>query len=153
MNEKPEKKRSSISKATIVVVVPAIALMVVWGYSIGWWPSLTSHETTFSVMINGQNYGNLTVTYDVSKGVNEEQASDIVQKTFDLAKSTNPAWFGEGYTRIDSLNLDDPRYVIARLIWGRTLQDLDNPTPYNVFDVTVDLPEQTISAVYPMVSP
>jgi hypothetical protein len=50
-------------------------------------------------------------------------------------------------------NLEDPRYIIARLIWGKTTQDLDNPTPFNVFDVTVDLQEHTISAVYSMVSP
>ena len=134
--------------------VATLVLSVLVGLSIFIAAYLATPHTTFRLMMNGRDYGNFAIWHvNVADGIDENEARRIVEQAFERAKSENPDWFGAGYYRIQTINLDDQRYIFARIVWGMTSGELTNPTPYNDFDVTVDIAQRTITVVYPVVSP
>jgi len=92
--------------------------------------------STFSVIINGNPYSNLTLAVDLNEPINEEIAKKIADAVFVHVKGENT------HFQLDRIVYNSEE-IIASFIWGLNEADMSH-----IFELTVDIINSQIEVVH-----
>ena len=92
-------------------------------------------STTFEVILNGNEVPDLTIQVDLTNGLTEDEAKDIVEAAFIRTL--------EGKLhRLDSITYDNQK-IVAHYIWGYDENDMGH-----IFDITAEITKLKITIVH-----